>query len=336
MSQTTLFTIPKLISQVLKVYDVDTLAIFKKVGINLIPSDNNNTRVSMDQMQKLWELSVQATGNPELGLVAAELFQPAYLKGLGLSWMASATLEEGLRRFAKNSQLMNTVMRLELLERDDDLLIQYRSQTNIEPVLKGHQCAIQLGVGFFLKMFCLAAGKRIPATAVYFTFDLGSSLSVYENYFQCPVHGNSKVSGIAFSRSLLNELLPTHDSELVALNEAAVAKYINSMQAGFVSNKVVNAVTDSLALGCPSEETIAFKLNMSKRTLQRRLNAEGQSYSALLHSLRIALAKQYLTSKNISVTEITYQLGYSSPSTFARAFKQLVHCSPVQYREQHS
>jgi len=332
MSDTTLLTVPKLIAQVLAVYDVDAQAILSQAAIDPTPVDVQQSRVSMQKMQVLWQLSVKATENTELGLIAASLFQPAYLKGLGLAWMASANLEDGLRRFVENSQYMNTAMKLELLEKDDELIIQYQPKLDRQQGTKVHPCAIQLGVGFFLKMFRLAAGKTIPATAVYFSFDIDESMTVYQDYFQCPVYPNSEVNGISFSRKLLNEMLPTHDPELVELNEAAVAKYLKSMQSGGVSAQVISVMTKLLASGCPSEETIAFKLHMSKRTLQRRLSEEGHSFSQLLNTLRIALAKQYLAGNDISVTEITYQLGYSSPSTFARAFKQQVECSPVQYR----
>jgi len=333
MSQTTLLTIPKLLSQVLRVYDVEPQPIFSQAGIDLNPVDVKDSRVDMQKMTVLWQLCVQATGNSELGLVAASLFQPAYLKGIGLAWMASANLEEGLRRFVDNSQLINTAMQLELIEQGDELMIQYQPKLPMQQKIKTNQCAIQLGVGFFLKMFRLAAGKNIPATAVYFSFPIGDSRTAYEEYFQCPVHGESSHNGIAFSKSLLNEMLPTHDAELVALNEAAVGKYIQSMGSGQSSEKVIRLVTQLLASGCPTEETIAFKMNMSKRTLQRKLSHEGQSYSQLLNSLRIALAKQYLVSNSIAITEITYQLGYSSPSTFARAFKQQTSFSPLKYRE---
>ena len=333
MGHTTLLTIPKLLSQVLAVYEVEPQPIFARAGIELTPVDVNDNRVDMSKMSVLWQLCVQETGNTELGLVAASLFQPAYLKGIGLAWMASANLEEGLRRFVDNIQLVTTAMDLELTEQGDELLIQYQLKQAMEQKIIPHQCAIQLGVGFFLSMFRLAAGKTIPATAVYFSFPIGDSLSAYEQYFQCPVHDNCSYDGIAFSKMMLNEMLPTHDPELVQLNEATVGKYIQRMGSGEVSSKVIRLVTELLASGCPTEEVIAFKMHMSQRTIRRKLKSEGVSYTDLLASIRIALAKQYLLNNSIAVTEIAYQLGYSSPSTFARAFKQQTSFSPLNYRE---
>ena len=74
-------------------------------------------------------------------------------RGIGLAWMASENLEAGLRRFINNSQLINTVMRVEIIEQADELLIQYKGRLSDQGKVKGHRCAIELGVGFFLKMF---------------------------------------------------------------------------------------------------------------------------------------------------------------------------------------
>jgi len=330
MSQTTLLTIPRLISQVLSVYDADTDAVFNQAGIDL--NNQENSRISMEKMAGLWQLAVEASQNPNLGIVAASLFQPAYLKGIGLAWMASESLEEGLRRFVQSSQLINTLMQIELVEQGDDLLIQYQGKSSKEDKVKAHHCAIELGVGFFLKMFRLAAGKAIPATGVYFTFAVDKRNKTYQEYFQCPVYGNQKMNGISFSKSLLTETLPTHDSELVELNEMLINKHLNNLKKGDTSTKVIKIIHELLPSGCPSEEMIAFKLHMSKRTLQRKLKAEGQAFLPMLTSVRIMLAKQYLKINEFSITEIAYQLGYSSPSTFARAFKKQTTVSPVEFK----
>ena len=98
--------------------------------------------------------------------------------------------------------------------------------------------------------------------------------------------------------------------------------------------KVIKIISQVLSSGCPTEEVIAFEMCMSKRTLQRRLNDEGHSFSELLNTVRHTMAKQLLSTTNMPSTEIAYQLGYSSPSTFARAFKHQVDVSPTEYRKQ--
>ena len=95
----------------------------------------------------------------------------------------------------------------------------------------------------------------------------------------------------------------------------------------------VNTVENSkppmiaIAIGCqnsPPPRYNGIKLKSS----------EKKSFLVLLTSVRLMLAKQKLAIKTVSITEITYQLGYSSPSTFARAFKKHTQLSPLEYRTQ--
>lgn len=334
MNPTTLSTIPRLIAQVLSDYSVDAKEVFFQAGINFDEINSSSNRIPMEKMTRLWQLAVEATNNSELGLVAASLFQPAYLKGLGFAWMASENLEEGLRRFATSSKLLNTSIQIGIVERCDELLIQYQAAPINEGMKPAHQCAVQLGLGFFMKMFSLAAGREVVPNKVYFNYPISASLKVYEDFFQCSVQGNSDTVGICFSKTSLNKLLPTYDPELVELNEMAVKKYLNEMDSGETSNKVIEIISELLSVGQLSEEIIADKLHMSKRTLQRKLSLEGQNYSGLLNMVRLKLAKQYLTMTDTSITQLTYQLGYSSPSTFARAFKKQTFLSPAEYRTQ--
>ena len=152
MSQTTLATIPRLIAQVLSIYDVEPEPLFSTADIDL--SGDAQNRIPMEKMALLWKLAVEETQNNELGLVAASLFQPAYLKSIGLAWLASANLEEGLKRYIASSQLINTAMQIELTERDGDngeeVLIQYQRKLAPDDRVKTHHCAIELGIGFFL------------------------------------------------------------------------------------------------------------------------------------------------------------------------------------------
>lgn len=334
MPQTTLATVLQLITQVLRVYEIDERELLAHAGLDA--EKISDSRVSMSNVTHLWQLSCEATGNKELGLVAASMFQPTYLKGLGFAWMASKTLADGLRLFVENSKMINTAMQLAVVESGDQLIIQYQPNKDLTSKVTAHPCAIQLGVGLVLKMFRLAAGKSIPVSEVFFAFEIEDSKTAYKKYFQCQVNANSEFNGISFSKALLENQLPTHDAELVELNQAAVHNYIKKMSGGENSVRVMDIVRSELSSGCPTEEMVASKLHMSKRTLQRKLKGEGNSYLQLLNTVRLTLAKEYLSQHTLPITEISYQLGYSSPSTFSRAFKQQVGHSPLKYKAQSS
>jgi AraC-like DNA-binding protein len=68
-------------------------------------------------------------------------------------------------------------------------------------------------------------------------------------------------------------------------------------------------------------EKAAERLGMSKRTLQRRLEDEGENFRALVNGTRESLARHYLGHTTMSGGEIAFLLGFEDPNSFYRAFQ---------------
>lgn len=82
--------------------------------------------------------------------------------------------------------------------------------------------------------------------------------------------------------------------------------------------------------------TLSQIIGIKPRTLQRRLAESGLSYSRLLADLRFDKAAKMLgDTKEISIIEIAYSLGYSQPSHFTRAFRRWTGVSPKKYKSVH-
>ena len=75
---------------------------------------------------------------------------------------------------------------------------------------------------------------------------------------------------------------------------------------------------------------------MSASTIQRNLAWEGLSYTDLVEETRKNLATMYFKQRNLSLSEISYLLGYSELSAFSRAFRRWTGKSPREYRGFHS
>ncbi len=77
---------------------------------------------------------------------------------------------------------------------------------------------------------------------------------------------------------------------------------------------------------------MAAFLNMSERTLKRRLQDEQVSYRELLDESLYQRARDLLDQPRLSVSEIAWRLGYNDVSNFSRAFKRWAGETPRQYR----
>lgn len=102
---------------------------------------------------------------------------------------------------------------------------------------------------------------------------------------------------------------------------------------GGLSNRVRQALMDDS--GCsPGLGTLARQLNLSPRSLNRRLAAEGTGYRALLDEVRQTLARELLWHSDLAVEGIADRLGYRDPSNFNRAFRRWFGVSPGTLRRQ--
>ena len=98
------------------------------------------------------------------------------------------------------------------------------------------------------------------------------------------------------------------------------------------STRVRAALLEGLPSGLVTIESIATKLALSKRTLQRRIEAEGTSFQELLRASREGLARHYLERTHLPIAEIAFLVGFDEPSSFYRAFRTWTGVTPRALR----
>lgn len=81
-----------------------------------------------------------------------------------------------------------------------------------------------------------------------------------------------------------------------------------------------------------SEYEVSCKLNMSGRTLRRRLYDEGTSFREILDEVRNDMARAYLRETGLSIAEVGTFLGFEDAANFRRAFRRWNGCSPQAFR----
>lgn len=85
--------------------------------------------------------------------------------------------------------------------------------------------------------------------------------------------------------------------------------------------------------GLPTVDFLAHELNLSPRYLSDMLRSlTGQNAQQLIHEKLIEKAKDYLTTTQLSVAEIAYQLGFEHPQSFNKLFKNKTNQTPVEFK----
>jgi AraC-like DNA-binding protein len=87
-----------------------------------------------------------------------------------------------------------------------------------------------------------------------------------------------------------------------------------------------------LLAGDVSIEDAARSMDTSVRTLQRELRQAGADFRSLTSAVRIQRATEMLRDGTVSITNISEDLGYSSPAGFSRAFRKATGFGPREFR----
>jgi len=86
--------------------------------------------------------------------------------------------------------------------------------------------------------------------------------------------------------------------------------------------------------GLPTVDYLATEFSLSPRYLSDMLRSlTGQNAQQLIHEKLIEKAKDYLTTTQLSVAEIAYQLGFEHPQSFNKLFKNKTNQTPVQFKQ---
>ena len=120
-------------------------------------------------------------------------------------------------------------------------------------------------------------------------------------------------------------------SALNVAEERCRALVQRTVSSGSMSDWVRMMLRESSG-GMPDIKELAHSQNLSTRTLDRYLRREGVGFRELLKQERHTKACRLLDANELDITQIAYELGYSDPANFTRAFRREAGNSPRAYR----
>jgi AraC-like DNA-binding protein len=153
---------------------------------------------------------------------------------------------------------------------------------------------------------------------------------------RAPIEFGTPCIALEIDRKTADQRLPTGNTELAHINELSLVEYLARLDRDAVGANVTALLVELLPAGPVSEDEMARRLFLSKRSLQRRLAEEETSFRQILDSTRHDLALRYLGNSHLTINEIGYLLGFSDPSNFTRAFRRWEGLSPSRYRSERS
>lgn len=186
---------------------------------------------------------------------------------------------------------------------------------------------------FFTQLIRMATRRHVTPLSLSLLHFPKDHVARYEEFFGCRLTQGEHL-GIRFSADDARRPFLTSNEGMWDFFEDSLNRKLAMVQNNISTQaRVRTALLKALPSGETRLEGIASKLSMSKRTLQRKLAAEGILFQELLDDIRQELADHYLQKSQLPLGEIAFLLGYREPNSFTRAYNAWRGMSPIKFRE---
>jgi AraC-like DNA-binding protein len=329
---TTLASSVLLLARAIDSYGYDSREMFARVDLDHSRLKDPLARYSFASVIRLWQLASETIDDPCLGLKVASFWHPATFHALGYSWLASKSLEDAFERSSRYTRIVNT---------DAKDIMQYEKTSDAYGIIIRNEklspnpfrIAVEYSVAMIIVMCRAAYGPDLNPLRVSFQHQQPDSPACFTEFFKAPVEFSQTYNAIWLDPEVVTEPLANANPELVRVNDQVVTDYLAHLDRNDLSMRVKSKLIERLPSGQVTEGEIASSINVSQRSLQRKLKEQGMSFTQLLEKTRQELGVLYVRDPQRSFNEIAFLLGFSEPGNFTRAFKRWYGQSPSQYRE---
>ena len=307
---------------------VNVPSLLADVGIPPEVLETTGARVPISLAERAFEEGAIRTGVPHISLRAAAAIPVGVGTFLDCHIRTSATCGEALRRAIRYFGLINDQA---ILEIDTSTGVTRITQRGIAAPVPRRLAEFQFAV--IVARGRALTGQAFPLSAVGFTHAAPPSVTAYVDYFGCEVRFGQPIHEAVLPSYVLDLPLPSADPGLASVLERYGRVIVARLPArrSFLDD-ARRSIAELLRDGEPTLDTTAARLGLSRRTLQRKLQALETSHNDLVDTVRRELAMRLLAGTDLNITEIAYMLGFSEPTAFHRAFKRWTGRTPAEHR----
>lgn len=301
----------------------------RRAGLNPRCLDNPDMQISVEAVRQLLEASAAAAGVQDFGLRLASERRLANLGPLSIVLREEPTARQALDTMARYLRLLNASM----LTRIEDLgeLVVIREEFLIGANADSVRNSMELAVGVMHRILVELLGPRWRPRRVCFSHRAPHDLRMHHAMFGAHVEFNSEFNGIVCAARDLAAPLPEAHTGMAQYARRFLDESLSSAGRD-TSDSVRQLIAALLPGGRCTTDQVAQHFGIDRRTLHRRLLAEGQTFSSLMQSVRAEFAARQVRESDRNLTELAQMLGFSSASALAYWFKRSFGMTVLQWR----
>jgi AraC-like DNA-binding protein len=271
---------------------------------------------------------------PGVALQVGTCFNTSACGIFGFALLSSPSRKALLQTVLRYNRLIDPLTSLRYAGRDGWAVWEIEPSLACAPTDPLYRFVVELKMSCFKAMGRDLYGGDFELKSISVRFPAPPHADEYKDIFNCDISFNQERNEIVF-REITNKARPEAD----AITHAMMLELCEQALQKMTRNATAAGAVLMILLGCsgvfPNIDEVARELAVNARTLRRRLEAEGTSYSEILSRHRMQLALSYLRTSELNNNEIAARLGYSDATNFRRAFVSWAGAPPSHFRPSH-
>lgn len=305
---------------------LDPYRMLRRAGLPVAALEHSDDQIPVNRLQALLADCAKSASSAEFGLLVGGAFQLSMKGPLGLLMREQSTVRGSVE-----------VLRRYLRYQGDNVDIRTAPQPGglmIMPELLSARASrqmVEMTLAMYVQIFRGLFGEGWSPARSTFNHAPPTDYAPYRAMLG-RVDFDAPVTGFLLTEDDLSTSLGATDPRM-AREIARMIEARGTPGAGVsVSESVSDLILRLLPDGDCGVERVAQYLGVDRRTVHRRLAAEGKSFTQLLEAARREVAARQLSQGVQSLTEVAAMVGFSSLSTFSRWFRQTSGVQPSEYR----
>lgn len=303
-------------------FKVDEAALMRELGLSPQVLRDPEARISVAAGCDLLEAFAIRSGREDVGLLLAQDRRLSDLGSLGLHTALQADLRHALQVLVARRREVNSGLALSLEEFDGIGVL--RLDYVVTGAIYARQATEQT-MGALVQVMRQFLGHTWNPRRVCFRHPPPANLRTHRKVLGWAVEFEHDFNAIVLTTQELDKSAPLQDPALADLALKSTAVRTESVS---LAQACREHLSDLLPQGAPSIDQIAFRMGMPRRTLQRHLQDEGQTFSELLQALRVDLLQNRFAGSRRPFSEVATLLGFSAHSAFSRWHKATFGTTP--------
>ncbi|WP_168798001.1 AraC family transcriptional regulator [Pacificoceanicola onchidii] len=306
---------------------VDPEKVLRRVGLSPALLSEPEITVGAEQFFRFWDAMCAEADRPDIAMTLAMAYAHGPFIPPIFAFSCAETLALGLARLADFKPLIGP-LKMEVTRGEAGLTLSMR------PSEPGLSMAPSMGLFELLYITeCARTFTGSSVTPIATTLAAPLALDAQSLAYLGRPPKTAGVVSLTIAPEDADRPLITRSPSLWETLEPGFAQQLEERTGtATMAGRIKRVLTEALPGGATSVDDMARRLNVSKRSLQRRLSEEGTSFQELLNETRFEMSDRYLKDSGLSLPEISYLLGFRETSSFFRAFQGWTGTTPGEYR----